>query len=194
MRIVFEGIWGSTIDYLIKRITEDQEVPFDRVKVSIPPPPFNGLRGWTYALTENMEIWKQQNETEEDIVLYQHSVWSSYAFASALVEESVFANDELSLFKDMCEGLSELNNLPDYIVYCHAFPKTAHQRLKREKSICSTINEHGLMETSKSLIAWLDEMKDKGVKVIEFPPPFSDDELEQWYDFANNTLKEVFNN
>lgn len=194
MRIVLEGIWGSPLNYLVEQLAERGEVPFDRIKICIPPPPFNGLKGWTYALTENMRIWKEQDDQEDKVYFYEHSVWSSYAFARALTDDSQMSKDELALFEDMTTSLSELHKLPDCIIYCHCFPQEAHKRLVDKEEVCAYIEEDGLRDTSKSMIAWLDEMKAKGVKVFELPPPLNEDSMDNWYRYAIKTLSKVFNN
>lgn len=191
MKIVFEGIWGSPVDYLMEEVVKNQELPYDRVKVCIPPPPFNGIRGWTYALTENMRIWREHDDKPEDIIIFQHSVWSSYAFAKALVGDTQLEKDEISLFKEMTDGISEVNNLPNVVVYCHSFPTSAHNNLKERSSVCSQITEEELNKLNIVMVEWLDEMKSKGVQVIELCPPYMDN-VESWYRTAIATLKESF--
>lgn len=193
MRIVIEGIWGSLVDSLVDKIIKDQAIPYDRVRLSVPPPPFNGIRGWTYALTENMRTWREHEDHEGEVILFQHSVWSSYAFARSIIGDSQLEKDEIDLFREMTEGIAEVHSLPDLIFYCHTFPEAALQRLKDTDSICAQLTEQDLSNTSYSMVEWLDEMRGRGVKVIEFPPPYKAD-METWNQYAINTLQKVFNN
>ena len=107
--------------------------------------------------------------------------------------DSQLEQDEIDLFREMTEGVSEALDLPDIIVYCHTFPETANQNLKDQNSVCAQITTSQLTKTSQSMIKWLDEMKGQGVHIIELPPPFGDD-LEGWYQYAAKTLQKVFNN
>ena len=193
MRIVIEGIWGSPADYLVEQVITRQDLKYDKVSVCVPSPPFNGIRGWTYALTENMRLWREHQERESEVTLYQHCVWSSYAFARALVGDSQLEQDEIDLFREMTEGISEVHELPNIIVYCHTFPEAANRMLKLKNSVCAQITIDQLTQTSESMIKWLDEMKGQGVNVIELPPPFGED-LESWYRYAIKTIQKVFNN
>lgn len=193
MRIVFEGIWGSTVDYLLEEIIKNQDLPYDRVKVCMPPPPFNGIRGWTYALTENMRLWREYDEHPGEIVLYQHSVWSSYAFARGTVGDTQLDKDEINLFREMTDGIAEVHDLPDLIVYCHTFPEVASKKLEEQGSVCAEITEQSLSNTSFAMVEWLDEMYRKGVKVVELVPPYKED-IEPWYRSSVKTLQKVVNN
>jgi len=190
---MLEGVWGSTVDHLLEEIIRRQEFNYDKVSVCIPPPPFNGIRGWTYALTENMRLWREHDEQNNKITLYQHGVWSSYAFAKALVGDSQLEQDEIDLFREMTEGIAEVHELPDVIVFCHDFPKASLQRLEERESVLKDLSIEDLQRTSTSLIEWLDVMINKGVKVVEIPPPYKND-IESWTRSALVTLKEVFNN
>lgn len=182
-RIILEGIWGSNLEQLVDRLLKEQKIT--SIEYSIPPCPFNGLRGWTYGLTESMATWRKE---KTETAFYMRSVWSAYAYARPFASEDELDQEELALFQDMTSSLSELLKLPDVIVYCHAFSKEAKSNLSKEGSICAEISEEKLTELSNSLVQWLDEMKNLGVKLIEIPPPFSD--FETWYSHVLKELKD----
>jgi hypothetical protein len=186
-RIVFEGIWGSNLEKFTERFVATSDFHFDRVKVGIAPAPFGGLKNWVYALTQNMENWKES----EGIVLHERSVWSSYYYASALVNSDELAQAEIDLFKNMAVSLSELNALPDIIVYFHSIPKIAQANLEASQSICAELGVDSLMKVSKSMIEGIEDMQSQGVKVLEIAPEF--DNFENWFSYAENLILEALN-
>jgi len=179
-RIVLEGIWGSMVEPFTHELIKRNIQSFDTIKVGIGASPFNGLRGWVYSLTENMENWRES----KGITIHQRSVWASYYYAKALAKDDNLSKAELDLFKDMTLGMAELNPLPDLVIYFHAMPKIAQIRLEQENSVCAEIGEDGLKSVSNSMIEWLDDMTAKGVKVIEIPPPMNDNNIDSWYNYA----------
>lgn len=185
-RIVLEGVWGSLLERFTLEFVKRESFKFDTIKVGIGASPFDGLRSWVFALSENMHNWRDSF----GISLHQRCVWASYYYAKAIVESDEISQAEIKLFKDMTESLSELHELPDLIMYFHSIPKYAQKRLENEKSVCAEIGEDNLKNVSKSLIEWLDLMTSNGVTVIEIPPIMVDDDehFEKWYNFAAKQL------
>ncbi len=177
-RIVFEGIWGSNMPKFTNKFITESNFQFDTVKVGVAAPPFNGIKSWTYALTQNMENWRESN----GITLHERSVWACYDYARALAKTDELAQAEIDLFKDMTLGMEELNPLPDLIVYFHSIPAAAQNNLETEDSVCKVIGEEGLMEVSKALIDWFERMQSMGVKVVEIAPAVND--FDKWFTYA----------
>ena len=184
--IVFEGVWGCLLEKFTFEFIKRESFNFDAIKVGIGASPFDGLRSWVFALSENRHNWRDSS----GITLHQRCVWASYYYAKAIVDDDEISQAEIKLFKDMTDSISELHELPDLIMYFHSIPSYAQKSLEDEKSVCAEIGEENLKNVSKSLTEWLDTMANDGVTVIEIPPVTIDDDehFEKWYNSASSKL------
>ena len=187
-RVVVEGVWGSNIDRFVKSLISEGR--FDEVAFTQAPSPFFGIRGWTKSFNEGLNTWRKSYETES--ILYYRTVWSAYPYAKNFSSNEGLDKDERELFKSMTESVEELLELPDVIIYCHSTPKEAIKNLEQEDSICALLGEEKLKDISISMIEWLDDMKRKGVTILELPPqaPFMD--YDTWYRFAIKEMIRLF--
>ena len=187
-RVVVEGVWGSNIDRFVKSLISEGR--FDKAVFTQAPSPFFGIRGWTKSFNEGVNAWRKPQESES--VLYYRTVWSAYSYAKNFVSNEGLDQEERELFKSMTESVEELLELPSVIIYCHSTPSEAIKNLNEEDSICALLGEEKLKDISMSMIEWLDDMKRKGVTILELPPqaPFMD--YETWYRFAIKEMIRLF--
>ena len=174
MNIIIEGLWFSPRERFIEEIASNKPENINNVLCCQQILPGDNFKEIIRALTSSASTWRSFATLTDDHTVFEGSPMSLQAYTSALLEDK----QEHNLFKQITDGLEELNNPPHLIVIMLCDPLDAPER-HHDLYVDMTLDE--IERTQDALIQWSQDMQQKGCQVINIKPPKSELDWDRWY-------------